>query len=101
MLTMLDRSQLPSYGNRERSPLRRFAEETVQEFLGSSRPGDVAEVTGAPVEEGAAGTQALASCLRDALFRREEGDMRDRVRVITRGGRRVFLEMYGGPTRAF
>ena len=100
MITKVRRSDVPSYGMRERSPLRRFAEETVEEFLGSSEAGEVAEVTGAPVRDGAAGTRALAASLRDALFRREGGDMRGRVRVITRGGMRVFLEMYGGPSRA-
>ena len=93
MLKPIDKSEIPDYSGKEKTPLRRFAEETAFEFVGSTEPGDFAEVTGAPVEMDANGVQKLASNLRDVLYRMErDRDMRKEVRVITRGGKRVFLE---------
>lgn len=100
MLTKIERSDIPRYRSAEKSPLRRFAGETLREFLRASEVGDVAEVTGAPVDMDARGTQRLAEALRNELFYMgrndgkydEASDMRRHVRVITRGGSRVFLE---------
>ena len=93
MLTPIAKSDVPSYRSAEKSPLRVFCEETAREFLGSSKVGDVAEVTGAPVDMDAKGTARLAECFRNALFYMDrERDLRKHVRVITRGGTRLFLE---------
>lgn len=93
MLKPISRSDIPGYRSTDRSPLRAFADETVAEFVGSTKPGDFAEVTEPPVEMDERGVQRLASSLRDALYAMErDRDMRKEVRVITRGGKRVFLE---------
>lgn len=100
MLTPIAKSDIPGYRNAEKSLLRVFCEETAREFLSTSKVGDVAEVTGAPVEMDARGTRRLAECFRNALFYmdRKPGsydrsrDLRRHVRVITRGGTRLFLE---------
>lgn len=102
MLTMMDRSQVPDHGGRARSPMRAFARQALSEFFEVSAPGDVAEVTGSPAEAGPRGTSALAGALREELYqmfrerRKEVGgdgsDPRRIVRVMTRGGERVFLE---------
>lgn len=84
MLTKVEKSEL---SRRERSPLRAFADEAAREFLEVSHAGDVYEVTGAP-EEGAA---RLAEALRGALHYLDGGARRE-VRVMTRGGSRVFME---------
>ena len=93
MLTPIAKRDIPGYRSHEKSPLQRFCDETAREFLRTSNPGDVCEVTGAPVEMDAAGVQRLAGCFRNALFRMDgSSDMRKHVSVITRGGRRLFLE---------
>ena len=93
MLKPVSKSDIPDYSCKEKSPLRAFSDETVAEFVRSTNPGDLAEVTEAPVEMDEKGVQRLASNLREALYRMErDRDMRKEVRVITRGGKRVFLE---------
>lgn len=93
MLTPIDKKDVPGYRSRGRSPLRAFCEETAAEFLAASKPGDVAEVTGAPVEMDGRGVGRIQQTMRDALFYMDrERDLRREVRVITRGGSRVFLE---------
>lgn len=93
MLTPITKADIPNYRSTNRSPLRVFCEETAREFLATAKVGDFAEVTGAPVEMDAKGVQRLAGAFRDALFYMDsEKNMRDCVRVITRGGSRVFLE---------
>lgn len=93
MLKPISKSDIPCYRSNELSPLREFSEKTVSEFIDSANPGDFAEVTEPPVEMDERGVQKLASNLRDALYRMErDRDMRKEVRVITRGGKRVFLE---------
>lgn len=93
MLTPIAKSDIPNYRCSNNSPLRVFCEETAREFLATAKVGDFAEVTEAPVEMDAKGVQRLAETFRSALFYMEQGrDMRDCVRVITRGGSRVFLE---------
>ena len=92
MLTKVERKDVPRYRGRELSGVRVFAAETLAEFLEGSAEGEVAEVTGCPGEPGAA---RLAQALRDELhyMGRDRGeDLRRAVRVITRGGERVFLE---------
>ena len=91
MLTKLSRDELPNYRGREPTPLRLFADETLDEFIATSEVGDIAEVTGWP--ECGNGTQRVANYLRDRLFYRERGaDWRKALRVITRNNSRVFLE---------
>ena len=93
MLTPIAKSDIPNYRSTNCSPLRVFCEETAREFLATAKVGDFAEVTEAPVEMDARGVQRLAEVFRNTLFYMEQGkDMRKCVRVITRGGSRVFLE---------
>ena len=93
MLHMIDKAEVPCYRSADTSPLRVFCEETAREFLERTSPGDVAEVTCAPVEAGERGVRRLAGAFRDALFYMDRSvDLRREVRVITRGGERVFLE---------
>lgn len=67
--------------------------ETAKEFLEGSEIGDIAEVTDAPIEMDAAGVQKLAHAFRDELFYMDKlKDMRKHVKVMTRGGKRLFLE---------
>lgn len=93
MLKPIDKSEIPGYRGKGNTALRRFADETAAEFVATSKLGDFAEVTEAPLKMDAKGVQKLAQNLRDALFAMEpDKDMRKEVRVITRGGSRVFLE---------
>lgn len=93
MLKMIDRSDVPGYRSADKSPARRFAAQTVREFLEVAEVGDIAEVEGAPVEMDSDGVRKLYSAIRNELFyMKKDEDMRKRVRVFTRGGRRVFLE---------
>ena len=93
MLHMIDKAEVPGYRDGDKSPLRVFCEETAREFLEKSNPGDVAEVTCAPVEPGERGVRRLAGAFRSALFYMDRSvDLRREVRVITRNGERVFLE---------
>lgn len=93
MLKMIDKADVPGYRNADKSPARRFAAQTVREFLEVAEVGDIAEVEDAPVEMDADGVRKLYSAMRDELFYMDRGeDMRKKVRVFTRGGRRVFLE---------
>ena len=93
MLTKIDKADVPAYRNREMTPLKLFAIETAREFVEASQVGDVCEVTEAPAAMDTKGTQKLANALRDALWRMsDDEDMRKKVRVITRGGSRCFLE---------
>lgn len=92
MLTKVERSELTRCRH-ERSPLRLFADKTANEFVDKSGVGDIYEVTGAPIQGSEKDIQRLAEALRSALFYLEDGkNMRKEVRVITRGGKRVFLE---------
>ncbi len=52
MLEKIDRNDIPGPGGRGKSPARAFAEETLVAFLDGYGPGEVAEVTGWPVDEG-------------------------------------------------
>lgn len=93
MLKMIDRSDVPGYRNADKSPARRFAAQTVREFLEVANVGDIAEVEGAPVEMDAEGVRKLYQAMREELFyMRKDEDMRRKVRVFTRGGKRLFLE---------
>lgn len=89
MLTTIDKKELPMLGNRAKSELRVFAEETITEFLENSKAGEIAEVTEAPLKET---SPSEASKLVNAL--RAAGHHADRqaeVRQFRRGSR-VFLE---------
>lgn len=86
MLTKIDKSEVPRYAGAGKSPARRFAEETLGEFLDRSEVGDVYEVTGIP--EGM-GVQKLAGAFRYELFYM---DRKEHVKVMTRRNARLFLE---------
>lgn len=94
MLKQIDRKELPRRNGKAKTPARRFAEETLREFLGYE-VGQIAEVTGWPVDESRdarANAARARSEIYDAAFYMEPGeDYRDRVRVF-RSGERVFLE---------
>ena len=90
MLTAIEKDDLPMQGNRKKSELRIFAEATVEEFLATSKLGDIAEVTEAPLGKESPTYEAtrLVTALRGAAWRT------DRHREIRqfRRGERVFLE---------
>ena len=91
MLSPISRSEVPRYRGTEVSPMRRFAAETVDEFVSASAVGDVMEVTGWPDATNA--VEKCAAAIRSELFYRDRTvDWRDAVRVMTRSGERVFLE---------
>ena len=91
MLRPISRSEVPRYRGTEVSPMRRFAAETVDEFVSASAVGDVMEVTGWPDAVNA--VEKCAAAIRSELFYRDRTvDWRDAVRVMTRSGERVFLE---------
>ena len=52
MLEKIDRNDIPGPGGRGKSPARAFGEETLVAFLEGYEPGEVAEVSGWPVDEG-------------------------------------------------
>lgn len=92
MLKQIDRSEIPRMPGANRSPLREFANETIREFMETTEAGDACEVTGAPVPECERPADKVASAFRDELFAMGRGgDLRPRVKVVTRGGTRVFL----------
>lgn len=94
MLKQIDRKELPRRNGKEKTPARRFAEETIREFLGYE-VGQIAEVTGWPVDESRDATANAArarSEIYDAAFYMEKGrDYRKEIHVF-RSGERVFLE---------
>lgn len=49
MLTKITRNDLPNPGGRPRNELREFARATLEEFVSTTKPGDIAEVTEIPL----------------------------------------------------
>lgn len=92
MLKLLEKSQLPAYGERPKSERRKFAEETLKEFAGMSAKGDVAEVTGWSKldDELVPNAEKMAGALREEAFRQ---GLRGEVQVMRRGSR-LFLKRY-------
>ena len=92
MLKLMERPQLPSYGEKPKSERRRFAEKTLAEFEAMSRKGDVAEVTEWPrlAEESVENAQKMAGALRDEAFKQ---GLRGEVQVMRRGSR-LFLKRF-------
>ena len=92
MLMMLEKPQLPSYGERPKSERRQFAEKTLGEFTAMSHKGDIAEVTEWPrlAEESVENAQKMAGALRDEAFKQ---GLRDEVQVMRRGSR-LFLKRF-------
>lgn len=94
MLKQIDRKELPRRNGKEKTPVRRFAEDTVREFLGYE-VGQIAEVTGWPMDESRdarANAARARSEIYDAAFYMEPGrDYRKEMHVF-RSGERVFLE---------
>lgn len=89
MLTTIDKKELPMLGNRAKSELRVFAEETIAEFLENSKAGEIAEVTEAPLKETSPSEASrLVNALRAAGY---HADRHAEVHQFRRGGR-VFLE---------
>ncbi len=87
MLKMIERSEFPD-NRRGRGPVRLFAEREVQEFVGSSEAGQVAEVTGWPEQDGDGRRKATRRAL---ALRAEIAAQKAPCRAFQRG-ERVFLE---------
>ena len=95
MLRKIDRRDVPSGPSKGRGPMREFAHSTVDEFIASSAAGDVAEVDGWPdaTGDGPRNVQKLANDLRSELYwQRRQNGFEGEVKVMTRGGARVFVE---------
>lgn len=95
MLKQIDRRDVPSGPSKGRSPMREFARSTIDEFIASSEVGDVAEVDGWPdmTGDGPRNVQKLANDLRTELYwQRRQNGFGGEVKVMTRGGSRVFVE---------
>lgn len=95
MLKQIERSELPSRRRGEKSPIRRFADQTVAEFVKTVKGREVVEVTGWPEDAGRdaiGNAERAAGAIRDALFYMDrDADMRKKVKV-TRCRERVFME---------
>lgn len=97
MLVKIDKADIPMQGGREKSEMRRWAEEAVAAFLRDYRAGECAEATGWPAVDGLDEVRNAARA-RDAIYDAAfylphdgKGSVRDLVKV-TRRGARVFLE---------
>lgn len=89
LLTKVRREDIPSYTGKEKSPVRAFAAETIDELLATAKPGDVMEVTGAPVEgDPERCCQKVLNALWAEMYQK---DVRDEVKRFKRGPR-AFLE---------
>ncbi len=49
MITKIERADVPCPGCRERNEMREFARRTLDEFLNTTKVGEIVEVTGFPV----------------------------------------------------
>lgn len=100
MLEKIDRNDIPGPGGRGKSPARAFAEETLRAFLEGYEPGEVAEVTGWPVEEGRDAAwnadRAVRAIDSAAYYMERERDLRPLVKLRRRGDR-VFMERRADP----
>ena len=92
MLKLLEKPQLPAYGEKPKSERRQFAEKTLGEFTAMSHKGDIAEVTEWPrlAEESVENAQKMAGALRDEAFKQ---GLRGEVQVMRRGSR-LFLKRF-------
>lgn len=91
MLTIVENYEIYQRRTVEQTPIRRFANEMVKEFMKIAKPGEVYEVTGAP-QEGITDNQKKAAQLSQALKTeiRQQGRSND-IDVFQRN-RRVFME---------
>ncbi len=104
MLTPISPSEMPQkVRGKERSAMSLFAERTAAEFVKGFGEGQVAEVTGWPLDEGRDATWCAAkaaNAIRDRLFALDpDRDLRKEVRV-TRSGERVFMRRLRPRSRA-
>lgn len=91
MLTKVDKAEIPRLKTLPRGALRQFADETVAEFVATSKIGDIYEVTGAPKgnsKDPVTEATRLANALRSAIW---YASLTDDVKQFRRSGR-VFLE---------
>lgn len=89
MLTKIRREDIPNFAGKEKSPVRVFAAETIDQFMAEAKPGDVMEVTGAPVEgDPERRCQKVLNALWAEMYAK---GVRDEVRRFKRGPR-AFLE---------
>ena len=83
MLTKLDPEEVPTANAREWSPARKFAEDAVAEFVRTTKPGDVCEVTGFEFS-----LKKLTGALSSAIYRQ---GVRGKVRASQRRGRAFLI----------
>ena len=99
MLEKIDRNDIPGPGGRGKSPARAFGEETLAAFLEGYEPGEVAEVSGWPVDEGRDAAwnadRAVRAIDTAAYYMERDRDLRPLVKLSRRGAR-VFMERRGG-----
>lgn len=90
MLTKIDQTEVPRLKTLPRGALRKFADETVAEFITASKVGDIYEVTGAPKSGKDPVTEAarLTNAIRSAVW---YAGLSDDVKQFRRNSR-VFLE---------
>lgn len=95
MLEPIERRDLPARRG-GKSPARIFAEETILAFLDAYGPGQVAEVTGWPADEGRDAVWNASKArneIRRVLFYGERRNPRYGSVKVSRCGARVFMEM--------
>ncbi len=99
MLEKIDRNDIPGPGGRGKSPARAFAEETLVAFLDGYGPGEVAEVTGWPVDEGRDAAWNADRAVRAIDAAAYYMELRPLVKLSRRGAR-VFMERRDQPPAA-
>lgn len=96
MIKMISKRELREMRRSAKSAIRAFAADSLEEFVGTAKPGEVAEVFAFPSPEGcdeARAAERCASALRDEAFYLGH---RDCVKVSRRRDR-VFLERLEPP----
>ena len=91
MIQLIAKECVPDANGRPPSPMRLFAQATVEDFMRSSRPGDVFEVSGWPMPEGASEVEAATRARQELGAATAKRDRRCEVKVSRRGAR-VFME---------
>lgn len=103
MLEKIDRNDIPGPGGRGKSPARAFGEETLVAFLEGYEPGEVAEVSGWPVDDGRDAAwnadRAVRAIDAAAYYMERDRDLRPLVKLSRRGAR-VFMERREQPPAA-
>ena len=91
MLTIIDKTEVPTHGTGERSEIRKFAMETLKDFFEICSFGEIAEVTGAPEVDAAdeiKRADKIIGAFKTELYYSKN---RQEVRIFRRKNR-IFLE---------